>query len=127
MFHNTGANAFAKNQMRLAYEDKRDLYCKCEQPTPAEDFLFRDILCAPAMGAKRNLTEISGNRDRTGVPRWRLAREGPFTNERSHASLRVLGKGCAFRHTTYSVEDHAPPEGGRAGCPAKSSPLPGVD
>ena len=27
VFHNTGANAFAKNQMRLAYEDKRDLYC----------------------------------------------------------------------------------------------------
>ena len=26
---NTGANAFAKNQMRLAYEDKRDLYCSC--------------------------------------------------------------------------------------------------
>ena len=39
------------------------------------------------------------------------------------ASLRVLGKGCAFRHTTYSVEDHAPPDG----CSAKSSPLPGVD
>ena len=30
VFSNTGANAFAKNQMRLAYEDKRDLYCmKC--------------------------------------------------------------------------------------------------
>ena len=28
VFHNTGENAFAKNQMRLAYEDKRDLYCK---------------------------------------------------------------------------------------------------
>ena len=28
VFHNTGANAFAKNQMHLAYEDKRDLYCK---------------------------------------------------------------------------------------------------
>ena len=27
MFRNTGANAFAKNQARLAYEDKRDLYC----------------------------------------------------------------------------------------------------
>ena len=27
MFRNTGANVFAKNQMRLAYEDKRDLYC----------------------------------------------------------------------------------------------------
>ena len=85
---------------------------KCEKPAPAEDFLFRDILCAPAMGANRSLTETSGNRDRVGVPRWRLAREGPFTNERSQASLRVLGKGCAFRHTTYSVEDHAPPEGG---------------
>ena len=27
VFRNTGANAFAQNQMRLAYEDKRDLYC----------------------------------------------------------------------------------------------------
>ena len=27
-FRNTGANAFAKNQTRLAYEDKRDLYCR---------------------------------------------------------------------------------------------------
>ena len=27
VFRNTGANAFVKNQMRLAYEDKRDLYC----------------------------------------------------------------------------------------------------
>ena len=27
VLRNTGANAFAKNQMRLAYEDKRDLYC----------------------------------------------------------------------------------------------------
>ena len=27
VFCNTDANAFAKNQTRLAYEDKRDLYC----------------------------------------------------------------------------------------------------
>ena len=27
VFRNTVANAFAKNQTRLAYEDKRDLYC----------------------------------------------------------------------------------------------------
>ena len=27
VFRNTGANAFAKNQTCLAYEDKRDLYC----------------------------------------------------------------------------------------------------
>ena len=64
------------------------------------------------MGADRNLTDSTGKKDRTRVPRWRLAREGPFTNERSQASLRVLGKGCAFRHTTYSAEDHTPPEGG---------------
>ena len=29
VFRSTGANAFAKNQTRLAYEDKRDLYCIC--------------------------------------------------------------------------------------------------
>ena len=27
VFRSTGANAVAKNQTRLAYEDKRDLYC----------------------------------------------------------------------------------------------------
>ena len=30
VFRNTGASAFAKNQMRLAYEDKRDLYCRSQ-------------------------------------------------------------------------------------------------
>ena len=54
---------------------------KCEKPVPAEDFLFRDILCAPAMGANRTLTESTGNKDRDRVPRWRLTREEPFTNE----------------------------------------------
>ena len=34
-FRNTGANAFAKNQMRLAYEDKRDLYCRHLSLNPA--------------------------------------------------------------------------------------------
>ena len=85
---------------------------KCEKPAPAEDFLFRNILCDPSMFTNRSLSESTKNKDRGRVPRWRLAREGPFTNERSQASLRVLGKGCAFRHTTYSVEDHALPEGG---------------
>ena len=36
VFRNTGAKAFAKNQIRLAYEDKRDLYCVLiwsDQPT----------------------------------------------------------------------------------------------
>ena len=30
MFRNTGANAFAKNQTRLAYEDKRDFFFENE-------------------------------------------------------------------------------------------------
>ena len=84
----------------------------CEKPALAKDFLFRDILCEEALIANRLLSKTTGNGDRGRVPRWRLAREGPFTSERSQASLRVLGKGCAFQHTTYSAEDHAPPEGG---------------
>ena len=89
---------------------KREL--RREKPAPAEDFLFKNILRAPAMGAARKLTETDGNHDRDSTPRWRLAREGSFMNERFKASLRVLGKSCAFRHTTYNVEDHAPPQGG---------------
>ena len=30
---------------------------KCEKPAPAEDFFFKNLLCAPAMGATRTLTE----------------------------------------------------------------------
>ena len=43
------------------------------------DFLFKDILCAEALIKKRAGSVKSNNR----VPRWRLAREGPFPNERS--------------------------------------------
>ena len=83
------------------------------KPPPVEDFLFRDILCEEAQIDKRSVSITTGNnRDSGTVPRRRLAREGPFPNERSQASLRVLGKGCAFRHTTYRWEDHARPEGG---------------
>ena len=74
----------------------------------AAEFLFKDILCAEALIRKRVGSMKSINR----VPRWRLAREGPFPNERSQASLRVLGKGCLFRHTSYEWNDHAPPKGG---------------
>ena len=72
------------------------------------DFLFKDILSEEALIRKRAGSVISKNR----VPRWCLAREGPFPNERSQASLRVLGKGCLFRHTSYEWEDHALPKGG---------------
>ena len=39
---------------------------KCEKPVPAEDFLFRDILCAPTMGTNRSLTESTGNKTEAG-------------------------------------------------------------
>ena len=45
------------------------------------------------------------------VPRWRLAREGPFLEERSEESIHLLGPGCAFRNTTYRVSDYAEPAG----------------
>ena len=32
----------------------------CEKPAPAEDFLFRDILCDPAMITNRSLSESTG-------------------------------------------------------------------
>ena len=43
------------------------------------------------------------------VPRWRLAGDGPFLEERSTESIRSLGPGCAFRNTTYRVSDYAEP------------------
>ena len=97
------------------YRSRRPMtrYSTSKSVTPAEDFLFKDILrCAEALITKRPFTRPTSRTHRNAIPRWRLAREGPFPNERSRASLRVLGKGCSFRHTTYSAEDHAMPEGG---------------
>ena len=45
------------------------------------------------------------------IPRWRLAREGPFLKERSAESIRSLGPGCAFRNTSYHVSDCSEPAG----------------
>ena len=45
------------------------------------------------------------------VPRCRLAREGPFLEERSPESIRSLGSGCAFRNTTYGASYYAEPVG----------------
>ena len=45
------------------------------------------------------------------VPWWRLAREGPFLEERSSESIRSLGPGCALKNTTCRVSDYAEPAG----------------
>ena len=41
---NTGANAFAKNQTRLAYEDKRDLYCTSTVTKVVNILLVRPVI-----------------------------------------------------------------------------------
>ena len=46
------------------------------------------------------LTGCVGRHSTGFVPRWRLAREGPFLAERYSSSLRCFGAGCAFRNTT---------------------------
>ena len=76
-----------------------------EKPTPVEDFLFRDILCEEAQIEKRSVSIPTGNRDRGTVPRWRLAREGPFPNEVLRPLFASWGKDARS-------EDHARPEGG---------------
>ena len=45
------------------------------------------------------------------VPRWRLAREGPFLEERSPESIRSLKPGYAFKNTTNRASDYAAPVG----------------
>ena len=45
------------------------------------------------------------------VPRWQLAREGPFLAERSPDTIRSPGAGCAFRNTTYRALDYVSPSG----------------
>ena len=88
------------------------LHTTIVKPSTVEDFLFKNILSEEAKIDRQSVSGTTGIRYCNTVPRWRLAREGPFPNERSQASLRVLGKGCTFRHTTYKWEDHARPEGG---------------
>ena len=64
---------------------------------PVDNCFVKDMLWTPAVPQDKR-----PNDDREiPVPRWRLAREGPFLTERSPESIRSMGAGCAFRHTTY--------------------------
>ena len=83
-------------------------------PLPSVENLFvQDILWAPAAPK----TPMPNDCRETLVPRWQLAREGPFLAERSPdyiCSLGIwesLGAGCAFRNTTYRDSDYAAPLG----------------
>ena len=73
----------------------------CLPLPPVDNGLMPDLVCVPA------LPQPTGRFvDREcPVPRWRLAREGPFFEERSPESIRSLGPGCTFRNTTYRTSD----------------------
>ena len=71
--------------------------------------LSRPILNSPAevfSDLPDCLTSRAVRRSPGPVPRWRLAREGPFISERTSSSLNCFGDGCAFRHTTYRPSNY---------------------
>ena len=74
---------------------------------PIEQIFTPDRLWAPVAVPS---PAIDDHRE-TPVPRWRLAREGPFLAERSPESIRSLGAGCAFRNTSYRCSDYDTPLG----------------
>ena len=82
--------------------------CEADVPLPsANNSAIPELVRMPAFP---QTMERTVDRERM-VPRWRLAREGPFLEERSADSIRSLGPGCAFRNTTYRASDYAEPAG----------------
>ena len=76
--------------------------------------MFRPVSVSPvevASDLPDSLTRHVGLQSPGLVPRWRLAREGPFLAECSSSSLRCFGDGCSFRNTTYRTSDYASPSG----------------
>ena len=74
---------------------------------PSIEGLLQDMLWAPVAPRFPDVDV----RHATPVPRWQLAREGPFLAERSPDSIRSLGAGCAFRNTTNRSSDYTAPSG----------------
>ena len=68
------------------------------------------VLISPSADSSSEMTPAVGYA-RLPLPRWQLALEGPFLEERSPESIRLLGPGCAFRNTTYRASDYAAPVG----------------
>ena len=80
-------------------------------PLPSAEFLLQDIQSAQAAPLHRDVIGSGDSRSSSRIPRWRLAREGPFLAERSTSVLREFGAGCAFRKTTYQASDYVLPSG----------------
>ena len=82
-----------------------------ESPSPDVVRPFSGSPVGAVADLPKYLTGHVGRRSPGLVPRWRLAREGPFLSERSSSSLCCLGARCAFRNTTYRPSDYASPSG----------------
>ena len=98
---------------------------QCEKPAPADDFIFRNILCETGMITNRSRSEMTGNDDRGRVPQWRLARGGTI-HKRTITSLSSSpGEGLCLQ--TYNLQCGGPRSSGRwSWGSVKPSPLPGV-
>ena len=82
-----------------------------DSPSPDVVGTFSGSRLGPVADIPQYMTNHGGHRSPGMVPRWWLAREGPFLVERSSSSLRSFGAGCAFRNTTYRASDYASPSG----------------
>ena len=80
-------------------------------PLPSVEGLLQDLLWAPAAPRSPDIADRRAPCSLDQVPRWRLAREGPFLAEWSPKTISSLGVGCAVRNTTYRASDYASPSG----------------
>ena len=77
-----------------------------DSPLPTAEGLLADLLWAPVAPRPSGISECGDPCSLDQVPRWRLAREGPFL-----AALSLFGAGCAFRNTSYRASNYASPSG----------------
>ena len=95
----------------MFFPDPTDAAILADSPFPTAEGLLADLVWAPVAPLPQG---ISGHGDQCSsgrVPRWRLAREGPFLAERSPAALSLFGAGCAFRNTSYRASDYTSSSG----------------
>ena len=76
-------------------------------PLPSVEGLLQDLLWAPVAPRSPDIADRRAPCSADQVPRWRLAREGPFLAERSPDTIRSFGARCAFRNTNYRASDYA--------------------
>ena len=80
-------------------------------PLPSVEGLLQDLMWAPVAPRSPDIADRQAPCSANQVPRWWLAREGPFLAEQSPDTIRSFCAGCAFRNTTYRASDYASPSG----------------